>query len=535
VFSVTNGLDVNMAAEGIVAQKKKVEEILGISCNLVLESGVTIRPWPSHSLKGHLADHWSEYEAAAKKVALLGEPIAFRIDNGMGFVLPLKTSDSQGWYLAGVHSSGTLETLQQLLTSVNVVLDQMYTIEQQQIQLDASAMQIARTFEEQCWLRELTKHLGLCRSNHSAQHLAGEILQPLRSIANCKQIALVIPDKRMSSRFDLKSEVFGDGHWQIEDAEMLVEIHRSEVDWEPLLGNMRFTELPNGLISSYVIVPIGQVGKPFAYLVTMDRLPPPTSNGLGFMYDPEFGSFEVGLMEEAGALLSTQAHNIRLFAETQQLVLGTLRSMTRAIDARDSYTQGHSERVAKLAFELARQLQLPESSCQEIYLAGILHDIGKIGVPDNVLLKAGPLTDEEFETVKQHPVIGFRIIEQLAKLDFTLPGILHHHERWDGRGYPDKLAGTDIPLMARILAVVDSFDAMTSSRPYRHHMPLAKARKIISEGAGTQWDPDIVTAFLKWVDSRIPNVELVEDVSPLYESADSMWENVSSAILSLNL
>ena len=216
------------------------------------------------------------------------------------------------------------------------------------------------------------------------------------------------------------------------------------------MGNMRFTELPNGLISSYVIVPIGQVGSPFAYIVAMDRLPPPNSNGLGFMYDPEFGSFEVGLMEEAGALLSTQAHNIRLFAETQHLVLGTLRSMTRAIDARDSYTQGHSERVAKLAFELARQLQLPESACQEIYLAGILHDIGKIGIPDSVLLKAGPLTEEEFETVKLHPVIGFRIIEQLAKLDFTLPGILHHHERWDGRGYPEKLAGTDIPLMARL-------------------------------------------------------------------------------------
>lgn len=524
-----------MAAEGIIAQKKKTEEILGVSCSLILDGGSAIRPWPSHALRGCLAENWQEFEAVAKQVSQSGEPMTVTLPCGTGFILPLKTSDSQGWYLAGVQSSGTLESLQQLLSAVNVVLGQMYTIEQQQIQLDASAMQIARTFEEQCWLRELTKHLGLCRSNNSPQQLVGEILQPLRSIANSKQIALVIPEKRSSHKFDLSSEVFGDGNWKIEDAEKLVELHCGEVEWEPLVGNMRFTELPNGLISSYVIVPIGQVGSPFAYIVAMDRLPPPNSNGLGFMYDPEFGSFEVGLMEEAGALLSTQAHNIRLFAETQHLVLGTLRSMTRAIDARDSYTQGHSERVAKLAFELARQLQLPESACQEIYLAGILHDIGKIGIPDSVLLKAGPLTEEEFETVKLHPVIGFRIIEQLAKLDFTLPGILHHHERWDGRGYPEKLAGTDIPLMARILAVADSFDAMTSSRPYRHHMPLARAKKIISEGAGTQWDPDIVAAFLQWVDSRIPNVEEVEDVSPLYESADSMWESVSSAVLSLNL
>jgi len=525
-----------MAAEGIVAQKRKAEEILGISCSLILDSGVTIKPWPSHSLKGPLAENWSEFETNSRRVRLTNEPVAFSISIGVGFIIPLKTSDSQGWYLAGIQIDGTLEALKPLLTAANIVLEQMYTIEQQQIQLDASAMQIARTFEEQCWLRELTKHLGLCRSNNSVQQLAAEILQPLRSIANCRQIALVVAEKNpMLQRFDLVTEVFGEGTWQVEDAEVLIRMHQSDIDWVPFLGNMLYTELPSGLLASYVIVPVGEVGNPFAYLIALERLPPPAGNGLGFMYDPEFGSFEVGLMEEASALLSTQAHNIRLFAETQQLVLGTLRSMTRAIDARDSYTQGHSERVAKLAFELARQMSLPESTCQEIYLAGILHDIGKIGVPDGVLLKTGPLTEEEFEVIKLHPVIGFRIIEQLAKLDFTLPGILHHHERWDGRGYPDKLVGSEIPLMARILAVADSFDAMTSSRPYRQHMPLAKAKKIISEGAGTQWDPEIVEVFLRWVESKIPEVESVEDVAPLYESADSMWESVSSAVLSLNL
>jgi HD-GYP domain-containing protein (c-di-GMP phosphodiesterase class II) len=180
-------------------------------------------------------------------------------------------------------------------------------------------------------------------------------------------------------------------------------------------------------------------------------------------------------------------------------------------------------------------LDLPESSRQEIYLAGILHDIGKIGIPDHVLLKAGPLTDEEYETIKQHPVIGYRIIEQLSKLNFTLPGILHHHERWDGNGYPHKLKGEEIPLVARILAVADSFDAMTSSRPYRHHMPLERARKIISEGAGVQWDPDIVRVFLNWLDSKIPDTANAKDVSPLYDQSDSMWDSVASAVLSLSL
>ncbi len=124
-----------------------------------------------------------------------------------------------------------------------------------------------------------------------------------------------------------------------------------------------------------------------------------------------------------------------------------------------------------------------------IYVAGILHDVGKIGVPDRVLLKAGTLSDEEFDIIKQHPEIGYRIVEQLGKLHFTLPGVLYHHERWDGRGYPQGLAGDDIPLMARIIAVADSFDAMTSSRPYRNAMPLSQACDIIHDAAANSGMP----------------------------------------------
>jgi GAF domain-containing protein len=526
----------SMAAEGVIAQKKKAEEILKVSCSLILDNGSVIRPWPNHTKRGFVETHWDRIEELVGKCKGETTPEAFETEDKLfGFVLPVRTADSQEWYLTSSKTAESLDSINQLLLAVDTILSQQYTIEQQQIQLDASAMQISRTFEEQCWLRELTKHLGLCRSNNSAQQLAAEILQPLRSIVTCKQIAFVTAESKLTKQFDLASEIFGEGPWGVVDAEQLVAVHRDEVIWEPLIGNMRYTELPSGVISSYLIVPVGQVGNPQGFLVALERMPPAANNEVGFMYDPEFGSFEVGLMEEASALLSTQSHNIRLFAETQQLVLGTLRSMTRAIDARDSYTQGHSERVAKLGFELAQALDLPESSRQEIYLAGILHDIGKIGIPDHVLLKAGPLTDEEYETIKQHPVIGYRIIEQLSKLNFTLPGILHHHERWDGNGYPHKLKGEEIPLVARILAVADSFDAMTSSRPYRHHMPLERARKIISEGAGVQWDPDIVRVFLEWLDSKIPDTANAKDVSPLYDQSDSMWDSVASAVLSLSL
>lgn len=172
--------------------------------------------------------------------------------------------------------------------------------------------------------------------------------------------------------------------------------------------------------------------------------------------------------------------------------LETLRAMCGAIDARDRYTHGHSERVAAMAFQLARQLGISTNACHEIYLAGLLHDIGKIGTPDAVLLKEGALTEEEFAVIRRHPEIGYRIVERLSELSFALPGILHHHERWDGGGYPHGLAGESTPLMARILSVADAFDAMTSSRVYRKAMPLSRALAIIDGGRGVQWDAAIV-------------------------------------------
>ncbi len=184
-------------------------------------------------------------------------------------------------------------------------------------------------------------------------------------------------------------------------------------------------------------------------------------------------------------------------------ILDILHAMSRTIDARDSYTQRHSERVARLSRELAELYGLSDQACQEIYLAGILHDIGKIGISDDVLLKNGPLTEEEFKAIQQHPRIGYRIVEQLEDLHFVLPGILYHHERWDGRGYPEGLRGESTPLIARIIAVADAFDAMTSSRPYRSAMPIDKAHHIINAGGGQQWDRQVIECFNAWLASRI--------------------------------
>ncbi|WP_254780685.1 HD domain-containing phosphohydrolase [Bacillus sp. UNCCL13] len=191
--------------------------------------------------------------------------------------------------------------------------------------------------------------------------------------------------------------------------------------------------------------------------------------------------------------------------ENRQLLESYLTVLSAALDARDPYTAGHSMRVATYSKRIGIKLDLNEAEVDRLNRSALLHDIGKIGVPDYVLLKDGKLTDEEYEQIKAHPVIGERILKQVEPADKMiglLPGVRSHHERVDGRGYPDRLSGNNIPLFGRIIAVADAFDAMTSDRPYRKGMEPGKAIKILQEGKGIQWDADIVDAFLEVFDEK---------------------------------
>jgi HD-GYP domain-containing protein (c-di-GMP phosphodiesterase class II) len=194
-------------------------------------------------------------------------------------------------------------------------------------------------------------------------------------------------------------------------------------------------------------------------------------------------------------------HNQRRQAVTQaklkETLIGFVRCMTATIDAKDRTTGGHSERVARMAVRLGKELQLQETVLGDIYLAGILHDIGKIGIQDSILQKPDKLTAEEFDHLKQHVVIGDRIISNLKPFHHLRPGVRNHHERWDGRGYPDGLRGAESPLLARLLAVADACDAMLSPRPYRAAMPVTKMEAILLQGAGSQWDASIVEHFMQ--------------------------------------
>lgn len=197
------------------------------------------------------------------------------------------------------------------------------------------------------------------------------------------------------------------------------------------------------------------------------------------------------------ALLRLQGSAQGRYQDLKDLLVGLTRSLTAAIDAKDSYTFGHSERVARIALELGRTMGMEGENLSDIYLAGLLHDVGKIGVSDVVLKKPGPLTPAEFEQVKKHVHIGYKILEDVKPIKNILKGVLYHHEAWDGTGYPEKLKGADIPLLARILAVADAFDAMSTSRSYREAMTPAQVEQTFRDGAGKQWDPEVVNALFQ--------------------------------------
>jgi len=179
----------------------------------------------------------------------------------------------------------------------------------------------------------------------------------------------------------------------------------------------------------------------------------------------------------------------------RRLFISSIKALAHALEAKDEYTQGHSERVAEEAVSIAQYLKLPQADVENIWIAGFLHDIGKIGIKESVLNKQGKLDAGEWEIVQQHPVLAERILGPIDELRDVIQVVRHHHERFDGTGYPDGLRGAAIPLGARILAVADTYDALTSRRPYREALSDVETLDIVEAGAGTQFDPVIVRAF----------------------------------------
>jgi len=192
--------------------------------------------------------------------------------------------------------------------------------------------------------------------------------------------------------------------------------------------------------------------------------------------------------------------SFELYTKMRKMYLETVRALSAAIDAKDPYTKGHSERVAQLSVALAQELNLSDRDIENIEYTALLHDIGKIGIADNILGKNSSLTNEEFDKIKEHPIMGAKIIEPVDFLKNSYQAIYHHHEKYNGKGYPDGIKSEDIPILARIIATADAYDAMGSDRPYRKKLNKDKILKELKDQSGKQFDPEVVKALISVLD-----------------------------------
>ena len=213
-------------------------------------------------------------------------------------------------------------------------------------------------------------------------------------------------------------------------------------------------------------------------------------------HNASFTYEDMDLLKILGSQIAFVIQNAELFNNLEKAYLDTLSALTNAIDAKDSYTRGHSDRVTELSVKLAIEAGVDKSEIEKIRLGSLLHDIGKIGIPEIILNKPGRLDNQEYEIIKSHPTLGVSILGNVEFLQKVVPIIKHHHERYDGNGYPDKLKGEEIPFLARIVSIADTFDAMTTNRPYRKALSTEESLKEIERCKGSQFDPKLANLFI---------------------------------------
>jgi HD-GYP domain-containing protein (c-di-GMP phosphodiesterase class II) len=356
-------------------------------------------------------------------------------------------------------------------------------------ELSSLSLNLATTYEEISLLYHLTQNLKL---SSRPEELGQRALEWLGDVLPVESLAMQLipaaasaetpgatPDPLLLTQGPVPLDGVGFSR--------LVSHLAIRLDPRPTIVNQPTTDeaaWPFAQVRQVIIVPLSEGNNLFGYLAVFNHC-----------QGNELGTVEGSLLTSVAAILGIHSGNIELYRQQAEFFNETVKALTSAIDAKDCYTCGHSNRVAQVARRLAEELGGDSHMLSRIYLGGMLHDTGKIGIDDTVLRKEGRLTEAEYEHIKTHTEIGHRILAGLKQLDDVLPVVLHHHEQWDGKGYPHGLAGEAIPLMARIVAVADAFDAMTSDRPYRKGMPDDRLDQILREGAGTQWDAKVVEAF----------------------------------------
>ena len=218
------------------------------------------------------------------------------------------------------------------------------------------------------------------------------------------------------------------------------------------------------------------------------------------------------LLIESGLKSVSQMRTIsKMNDDLQKAYMDSIEILRHTVEAKDPYTKGHSDRVSAYAVLLGQKLSLAGEDIEKLRIGGLFHDIGKIGIPDSILLKESKLTDEEYAKIKEHPVIGYNMLEHATMFNDILDIVKYHHEKFDGSGYPEHLAGSNIPYLARVTAVVDAFDAMTSKRSYRDSLPMDVVKSEILTNLGSQFDPEVGIAFLDILDNNFNAIKEIQE------------------------
>jgi putative nucleotidyltransferase with HDIG domain len=391
--------------------------------------------------------------------------------------------------------------VQEVSSAVAEKLGLVQTNAQLKRQLADLSSHLLTTFEEITLLHRLTELLSISKS---VTELCGLAVGWLADVVPAKTVAIWfessshLHEQHAAEANGREPVLIAHGKCPLKEGEFgrFIERLGPRVASEPLVLNRGATGSPTWFypeIREIISVPIREGNRNFGWLLALNH------NGATDVTnsEAEFGTVEACLMASVATILGIHCGNIALYHEQSEFFGSVVRALTSAIDAKDPYTCGHSDRVARLAVCLARQLGCNKEDLNTIYLSGLLHDIGKIGIDDNVLRKPGPLTAAELEHIKTHPELGCRILDGVRQLDKVMPVVRHHHEAWNGGGYPCGLKEEETPLLARIVAVADSMDAMSSDRPYRNGMADEQLDTILRSGAGKQWDARIVEAVFR--------------------------------------
>ncbi len=444
-----------------------------------------------------------------------------RVSNKAGEVIGIalidlgdKSSSEGGAQLLDniVESNPVLANIEYLAEMLELLTEKLQAETKAEKQIEMVGGELAQTYEELVLLHKLSTNMKVTESDANFLQMACD---SLTEIVFVEGIAILL-DKTIDDKQQL-AVTAGSGLIDIDEqtadilhSGLIEEINDgkealldSEVD-----SDFKYNWPSN--IRNIIAVPLCGKEKPESTFAGR------TKNGtcvMGLMVainrigKQDFDSTDIKLFNSVASGCAVFIENGRLFRDLKELFIGSLKALTSSIDAKDTYTHGHSERVAFIsrwiAERLSEQEQFEEEQIHKIYLAGLLHDIGKIGIEESVLCKKGKLTEQEFNLIKQHPSIGAGILHEIKQMRDIVPGVLCHHERVDGKGYPNGLVSEQIPLTGKIVGLADSFDAMTSKRTYRDEMSVEQALEEIEKGLGTQFDEKIGRVFLDSDISRL--------------------------------